>query len=346
MGGLGDHIRRLPPGLGDYLEPGALDGLKPAELKALQAEFASQMPSTRELLLRPLRVGDYAEPPGKTGDMWAYHPSWREQIAQTLADTFGTSRYGKQYVSDKVLEASDFVPVVNQVLSANEMKRSAEAGNWRDFGINLGATTLAAIPLAGGLLGKAAKKGARSLAMDTASRMERAASMGFRTDTPIYHGSARKFSAFDPAKRGSSTGTPAAHIATWHSLDPESANFFADVAARKRRGQHQQLYPLFYRTSNPAEFTLRGHEPHRAVAATVDDAFAKGHDSVLIRNYNTQDGKKGTDILAVRDPEQLRSWFAKFDPAKILSRNLLAGFSGLSGAGMALSQMRNEREKR
>jgi hypothetical protein len=163
MGGLGDEYhKRRPRGLRDYLEPGALDRLTPAELKALRAEVASQMPSTRELLLRPFRVGDYAEA-GKTGDMWAYQPSWREQIAQTLADTFGTSRYGKQYIAEKAREGADFVPLVGTALGVDDTARAFEAGDWTGVAFGVGTTLLGALPLAGGLLSKGGKRAARWL---------------------------------------------------------------------------------------------------------------------------------------------------------------------------------------
>jgi hypothetical protein len=47
----------------------------------------------------------------------------------------------------------------------------------------------------------------------------------------------------------------------------------------------------------------------------------------MLRNYTSPGGKVG-DILVVRDPAQLRSPFAQFDPAKRNSRNLLAGIAG------------------
>jgi hypothetical protein len=57
------------------------------------------------------------------------------------------------------------------------------------------------------------------------------------------------------------------------------------------------------------------------------DAWAQGHDSVLLKNYTLPGGISG-DVLVVRDPAQLRSPFAQFDPAKRYSRDLLAGLAG------------------
>jgi hypothetical protein len=97
MGGLGDHIKRLPRGLGDYLEPGALDRLKPAELKALRATVASRMPGTRDDILRPHGLVDFVGPgvldDARADRLTAYHLSWLEQIRQELGDAFSTPRY-------------------------------------------------------------------------------------------------------------------------------------------------------------------------------------------------------------------------------------------------------------
>jgi hypothetical protein len=65
------------------------------------------------------------------------------------------------------------------------------------------------------------------------------------------------------------------------------------------------------------------------IAATLADAWERGHESVLLRNYTSPGGQTG-DILVVRDPAQLRAPTAQFDPAKRNSRNLLAGTAGVS----------------
>ena len=51
-------------------------------------------------------------------------------------------------------------------------------------------------------LAKRANQG-DNLAMDYASRMQRAKDMGFDTSKPVYHGTATDFEAFDPAKKSS-----------------------------------------------------------------------------------------------------------------------------------------------
>jgi hypothetical protein len=59
----------------------------------------------------------------------------------------------------------------------------------------------------------------------------------------------------------------------------------------------------------------------------LQNAWDLGHDAVLLRNYTAPNGRVG-DVLVVRDPAQLRSPSARFNPAQRDSRNLLAGFAG------------------
>jgi hypothetical protein len=86
---------------------------------------------------------------------------------------------------------------------------------------------------------------------------------------------------------------------------------------------------------------LTGDEKNHEIAATLSKAWDDGFTSVLMRNYTTPGGKTPRDILIVRDPAQLRSPFAQFDPAKRNSRDLLASIAGLPvAAGVAGSAIK------
>jgi hypothetical protein len=69
---------------------------------------------------------------------------------------------------------------------------------------------------------------------------------------------------------------------------------------------------------------LSDHE----IQASLLNAWDLGHDSVLMRNYRTPAGKI-EDILVVRELAQLRDPKAKFDSAKVNSRNVMAAGAGL-----------------
>lgn len=168
-----------------------------------------------------------------------------------------------------------------------------------------------------------------SLPMDTGSRMARAKAAGFRTNMPLFHGTDQSFSAFDPSLGGSTTGAaPARTGAAWVALDPQTADEFANLAA-KAHGGSPQVYPLVHRALNPAVVNLDGTETNMEIAATLADAFDNGYDAVMFRNYTTPSGQAGKNIIVVRDPQQLRSPFAAFNPKNLASPNLLAGVAGV-----------------
>ena len=169
--------------------------------------------------------------------------------------------------------------------------------------------------------------------MDAASRLARAKSMGFMTDMPVYHGSPGEFNAFQ-AQPTSGVGmtTPGVSVA----LDPSVANEYA-MAKQGSGPANPQVYPLLHRASNPAVLTLDGSEKQGEIASTLANAFDSGHDAVMLRNYSTPGGQVGKNIIIVKDPSQLRSAFANFDPSKIASPDLLAGIGSAAATGGAFA---------
>lgn len=189
-----------------------------------------------------------------------------------------------------------------------------------------GVAKAAALPV----MGLAARRALPSLAMDEASRMARAKAMGFYTDMPLYHGTASEISAFDLAKGGNTSAAEPARQGVWAARHPDVADEFAQMAADRGSG-NQQVMPLLHRSERPAMVRLNGDESSREVAATLAQAWDDGYTSVLFKNYTTPGGKTPQDIVVVKDPSQLRSPFAAFDPAKKSSGDLLAGVAGTGG---------------
>jgi hypothetical protein len=150
--------------------------------------------------------------------------------------------------------------------------------------------------------------------MDEASRMTRAREMGFYTHMPLYHGTSKTFSAFDKGRAGAMTQAESARMGVWTALDPAIAEEFATMA-HKRIGGSPQIYPLFHRAEKPGEIHLTGEERIPQIAATLDDLWSQGFDAVLFHNYTTSGGRVGS-ILVVKEPTQLRSQYARFDPSK------------------------------
>lgn len=179
-----------------------------------------------------------------------------------------------------------------------------------------------------GLLANFVGPGARQpLPMDFASRMARAEAMGYRLK-PVYHGTATKdgqvFNAFDPASTGGRTsGSLAGREGVSVTPSPELASEFAQLAAQ-RSGGDPAVMPLLHRTSRPAALTLDGTERNLEVAATLNDAFRSGRDAVVLRNYTSPEGQSGHTAVVLKEPNQLRSINAAFDPAKADSSDLMA----------------------
>ena len=169
------------------------------------------------------------------------------------------------------------------------------------------------------------------LTMNEASRMQRAAEMGFDVNEPLYHGSDQEFRVFDPTLRGATTRAPSARLATWAALDPQLAHLFAEKAALQTHG-HPQIYPLLARSDSPATYRLSGREGELDIVAALIQAFDNGHDLVRLA-YPKVPGQINKDVVAVKNENQYRSKFAAFDPAKRESNDLLASLAALLGIG-------------
>ncbi|PAY06504.1 hypothetical protein CK489_26850 [Bradyrhizobium sp. UFLA03-84] len=100
-----------------------------------------------------------------------------------------------------------------------------------------GAAKAAAGMVPGGGAGK-------QLAIDIESRMARASEMGFRTETPLYHGTGRTFDAIKSVP----TDAPGQVLpGVSLSLNPEIASEFALRAPDRGLGEYPQVYKLLHR---------------------------------------------------------------------------------------------------
>ncbi len=70
--------------------------------------------------------------------------------------------------------------------------------------------------------------------------------------------------------------------------------------------------------------------------ASIANAFDNGYDAIRLSNDTAVPTLPPQSIWAFRDPNQLRSRFARFDPRNIDSADLLAGIGGLTAGGLGL----------
>jgi hypothetical protein len=92
--------------------------------------------------------------------------------------------------------------------------------------------------------------------------------------------------------------------------------------------------PIWHRSERSMSIDARG-AAEGEIQASLKKAWNQGHDAVMLRNYTSPGGRSG-DILVVKDPAQLRSANAKFDPAKRNSNDLSASIAALLGPGVTV----------
>lgn len=257
----------------------------------------------------------------------AYSPTWRERAAQwLLGDRYGAAKQnfvqglmGTTGLGQSGMGLADLTPA-GVPMAVQEAYRSGDPQGM----------ALAVAPMGAAYrgMGRSAKV---ALPMDEASRMARADAMGMRRNMDLYHGTGETFSELK-AVPTNADGLVTPGVST--ALDPRVANEFA-VLGRNAQAS-PQVHRLWHRAERPAAIDLTGHESHAQVVETLRDAFDRGHDAVMLRNYTTPGGLTQQKIIIVRDANQLRSPNAAFDPEKRGSADLLAS---IAGAGFVASGM-------
>ena len=196
-------------------------------------------------------------------------------------------------------------------------------------------------------MGKLSKL-ASALDMSKKARMQRAQEMGFYDNT-VYHGTAAKpttvmsdgniFDEFklwegeDPTR--STVRSPVSKLGVSLAEQPKIADSFASLASQNG-SEGSAVLPLRFRADQVGHIDLDGRELNEEIFGTVADSWKSGFDAIQFRNYNI-DGKNGSFVL-VKDPSQIRSVNAAFDPAKKDSSNLMAGVTGAAVGAGALMQ--------
>lgn len=168
--------------------------------------------------------------------------------------------------------------------------------------------------------------------MDQASRMERAAQMGFDTGNKLYHGGVRDFSSFIPSQSGKvGPGvymTPNVRKANIFSGYEPDSNPKIEKLLNEGNEKSSQVYGLFA-TNRPA--TMEARQAVRTNESAYDDKaenYRKKFDEMGF------DGVSVADERTILDPTNIRSQFARFDPR--LSH--LSHLSASTGGAMELAR--------
>ena len=152
------------------------------------------------------------------------------------------------------------------------------------------------------------------LPMDIESRMARAKEMGLDTSTDLYHGTTAKtdFSEFKPSEKGK------IGAGVYTSKDVSKAEGYTI-------GHNKRIMPLFG-TNNPAPEEVY----KEAVAEFGSHGWGKDGIKAFNRTLGDYDGVDSKMNFAMnertfKDPSNLRSKFARFDPRLKHLKNLSAG---------------------
>jgi hypothetical protein len=182
--------------------------------------------------------------------------------------------------------------------------------------------------IAGAPRGVLAAGGARRpLPMDTASRLARADAMGNRI--PVFHGTNREINpgfSLEPPHRA--TSGMSAREGVWTVASPEVAGQHADWAAGFLPGTAeaagQNILPLLGRSTRPVTIRLQPGDDDRILTGAIRDAWDQGYDAVRVLNYPNLSTGASEVAWVFKNPNQLRSPFAKFDPTQRDSSDLMA----------------------
>jgi len=237
-------------------------------------------------------------------------------------------------VSDAI---GGFVPGVGQIMSAEDL---ASAISERRPGI-AALAAVGLIPVAGGLAKAAsmlrAGRAARNLPMDEASRIARARELGFDVDNPMYHGTAADIGKFERSSWGA-TG-PGVYLTN----SPEEAAMYARRAVSPRDLTGPNVMPVFVRRQN----VLSGRVVEGADPQTISEtARRQGYNAISQTVRNPASGVQDkVEYLNVLNPKDIRSVYARFDPARRRSSDLLAGLAlPAIFTGGAVANQRRKRE--
>ena len=206
------------------------------------------------------------------------------------------------------------------------------------------------------------------LPMDEASRMARAEQQGFDVDKTYYHGTDADIKEIDPKKFGGATRAESARQGFWTASKPSTAESYANHAARDAKvgnmiedsyywadkgdwdkhdelqraaeeleresaaGKGQNIMPL-YAKGKIKKIDMKGADfmdEQEYINKEIKNAKASGFDGVEFGRLVDDVGLTGqeADHLVIFKPENIRSKFARFNPDKKGSSNLLAGVGG------------------
>jgi hypothetical protein len=262
--------------------------------------------------------GDYATYAGR-----AVPGSIPDRVAPDLESAY------RRLAPDPDVVCGTFLPVAfNRPGSARWMREGTNLR--RSLPAIVRDGLLGALDLANGTHTGEVTPRAAKLPMDRASIDARAKAMGFLTQPgtddllTVYHGTNREISPgfrLDPPERATTAALADAGI--WASTQPAVAQRYAEAASQ--RGGTQSILPLRARATRVAEIRLDPKMTEMEMKGAIQDAWDAGYDAVRVTGYTMPGGTPAPDNWVFKHPSQLRVPWARFDPTRRDSSDLLAG---------------------
>ena len=174
---------------------------------------------------------------------------------------------------------------------------------------------------------------ASDLPMDTTSRLSRARAQGFDTDTTLYHGRPRDFTGDAPRPSPSGFFGPGLYT----TKSPERASWYAS-SRHGAPSEAANVLPVYARgkiaTQEEFDALARKYRPNRRFrAGDTERIQEKVVAELKRRGYAGIDGRGADDETLIFDMANVRSKFARFDPARSNAANIMAGAGGLAALG-------------
>lgn len=223
------------------------------------------------------------------------------------------------------------------------------------FGNIMGPVKGVGIAAKSGTGGKVAADVAHALPMDEASRMARAAEMGFDTGRTVYHGTDASFSEFRPSDRGAFgpgvyfSELPSVAGAYGGKVDPyftrgklfdAMPGWESRVNAEKASALIDAMPEHHWKSAAQAKLADRGSLTGEDLWQYMMAGAGKEKAQRILQDngYSGVRGLADGQETVVFDPRNIRSVSAAFDPSKADSADLLASRANLGPIVNALLQ--------
>lgn len=302
------------------------------------------------------------------------NPAFRDTLSSAMTNMLGASNvagregYDRSRYADMLTGAVDFVPGAGEAAGVGDVRREVQQGNYPGAALAGVATALGVIPVIGDVAGKAVRGVGDELNMSQAARMQRATNQErpFNVNQEWYIGTPVNIES-TPEKgfRASKTenvgrdvifGTDSPLIAEEYSrgtvsfeVDPITGKFPVVESHYRNQAPSGGVYRVFSGAQNPKIINAEGKKwfqiPMNNLTST---AFDEGHDAVIYENIidSMYGSSFPSNVIVWKNPSDVRSVNAAFDPSKRSSGELLASLTGGAVGLSALNQLVPRNEER